>query len=217
MSQAPPSRRTGSSQRVGDPRKHRHPRGPHLGARGFCALCPAAPHPWEPNPKLQFPWLRGQVFPNTEGVSWGKKKSKPSFEIKFPVYLQYIRAEIQRGNSIGNGLFSCAPVNPWPPRPPHQSGEDLNTAIMTDCIGHIFFFKMKVLFQREAQRRHCREQAGASRGLEDLPDGNKRRWLLIKGSHWWALVLPHLRALGSHCRGAWAPDLVFPSQPPYFC
>ena len=152
MSQAPPSRRAGSSHRVGDTRKHRHPRGPHLGARGFCARCPAAPNPWEPNPKLQFPWLRGQVFPNTEGVSWGKKKSKPSFEIKFLVYLQYIRTEIQRGKQRWERTILLAPVNPWPPRPPHQSGEDLNTVIMTDCIGHIFFFKMRKFYFREKHK-----------------------------------------------------------------
>lgn len=105
------------------------------------------------------------------------------------MYLQYIRTEIQKGKSTGKELFSCAPVNPQPPRPPHQSGGNLNTVIITVCIGHIFFFKIKVLFQREAQSRHCREQAGASWGLEDLPDGNKRRWLLIKESHWWAEAL----------------------------
>lgn len=109
--------------------------------------------------------------------------------LNFLCIFNTLEQKFRGGNSIGNELFSCAPVNPRPPRPPHQSGEDLNTVIITDCIGHIFFFKIKVLFQREAQRRHCREQAGASRGLEDLPDGNKRRWLLIKGSHWWAQPL----------------------------
>lgn len=109
--------------------------------------------------------------------------------LNFLCIFNTLEQKFRGGNSIGNELFSCAPVNPQPPRPPHQSGEDLNTVIITDCIGHIFFFKIKVLFKREAQRHHCREQAGASRGLEDLPDGNKRRWLLIKGSHWWAQPL----------------------------
>lgn len=53
---------------------------------------------------------------------------------------------------------------------------------MTFCVGYIFFLKITVLFHREAQSPHCHEQARASPGLKDLPDGNKRPSLLIKQS-----------------------------------
>lgn len=36
-----------------------------------------------------------------------------------------------------------------------------------------FSFRIKVLFQREAQSHHCLEQIRASPGLKDLPEGNK--------------------------------------------
>ena len=102
---------------MGDTRKLLHPRGPHLGARDSCALCHAAQTLGNPIQNFNFLGYMARSFSTLKGLAGGKKKSKPSFEIKFPVYLQYIRTEIQKGKGIGNELFSCAPVNPRPPRP----------------------------------------------------------------------------------------------------
>ena len=54
-------------------------------ARSARPLCHAAPNPGASNPNVTFPGRIARSFPTLKGVAGKKKKSKPSFGIKFPV------------------------------------------------------------------------------------------------------------------------------------
>lgn len=109
--------------------------------------------------------------------------------------------------------FASAPASPHF-LPSHQGPGLLSAVPMTCRTGYTFFFKIKVLFPRGAQSPHCQEQARASLGLKDLPEGNKRQWLLIHKSPWWPQP-PGLCSPGAlgHCRAVLSPRTTVPALP----
>lgn len=109
--------------------------------------------------------------------------------------------------------FASAPASPHF-LPSHQGPGLLSAVAMTCRTGYTFFFKIKVLFPRGAQSPHCQEQARASLGLKDLPEGNKRQWLLIHKSPWWPQP-PGLCSPGAlgHCRAVLSPRTTVPALP----
>lgn len=56
--------------------------------------------------------------------------------------------------------------------PSHQGGAELST-VATTCAGYIFFFKIKVLFQRGAQSPTVKNKPGPLWDSRTFPEGTK--------------------------------------------
>lgn len=77
------------------------------------------------------------------------------------------------------------------------------------------FFRIKVLFQREAQSHHCLQQPRALPGLKDLREGNKKALALDEEASAGAPAPPPLRhpGLGSPSPSAQSLSLSGPVPP----
>lgn len=121
---------------------------PGLAAEYYNSSSPthANPNMWEFHPVIS-PGHIVRSFLTFEGLN-GKISQSQVSEISCVSLIPYNRnPERRKRNKEPTSLvLSLCPSEPTASSPPTRVGKDLNTAIMTSCIGYIFPFEIKVLF-----------------------------------------------------------------------
>lgn len=101
---------------------------------------------------------------------------------KFQNYISCVSSEIRYNRILGGKkkigissqlLWSFVGTQESPHfLPSHQGGAELST-VATTCVGYIFFFKIKVLFQRGAQSPTVKNKPGPLWDSRTFPEGTK--------------------------------------------